>query len=90
MKNHNRNYLSFTLTFAFKGFIRTGNCPEDKEKPGLGMLTGRMMNRGTTKYSYDFLTERMDFMPFSFDISGGVEQVSFGGSAITEYADSLL
>jgi len=76
--------------FSIRGFIRTGNCPEDKEKPGVGMLTGRMMNRGTKKHTNDFLNERMDFVPFSFKISGGVERVRFSGGTITEYADSLL
>ncbi|HDQ00640.1 MAG TPA: insulinase family protein [bacterium] len=76
--------------FSVRGFIRTGNCPEDLEKPGLGALTGRMMNRGTQTFSNEYLKERMDFVPFSFSVSGGVEDVTFSGSALTDYADSLL
>ena len=49
-----------------------------------------MMNRGTKKHSYDFLNERMDFVPFRFSVSGGVEDIRFSGSSLTKYADSLL
>ncbi|NOZ60496.1 MAG: insulinase family protein [Calditrichaeota bacterium] len=76
--------------FSLHGFIRTGNCPEDAKKPGLGSLTGRMMNRGTKQFSFDYLSERMDFIPFSFNVSGGVETIDFGGSVLSEYADTLL
>ena len=76
--------------FSLHGFIRTGNCPEDVEKPGVGSLTGKMMNRGTKKFSFDYLSERMDFIPFSFNVNGGVETINFGGRALSKYADTLL
>ncbi|MBN1350838.1 insulinase family protein [candidate division KSB1 bacterium] len=76
--------------FSLRGFIRTGNCPEDVEKPGIGALTSRMLVRGTHKYSDEYLIERMNFLPFSFYVSGSVEQVRFSGSVLSEYADSLL
>jgi zinc protease len=74
------------------GLFETGLIPEDIEggKPGItGFLTD-LMNRGTIDLTYENLSERMAFVPFSFAMSGSYKAFYFQGYSLNENADEMF
>jgi zinc protease len=74
------------------GLIETGNMPETNPggKPGIGTLLADVMNRGTATRTYEALTERMAFLPFSFTVGGTSRSFSFQGYALNENAGEMM
>ncbi len=74
------------------GLIETGNMPEANPggKPGIGTLLTDAMNRGTTSRTYEELTGRMAFLPFSFTVAGTSRSFSFQGYALNENAAEMM
>lgn len=74
------------------GMIETGNMPEANAggKPGISTLLADVMNRGTVTRTYEELTERMAFLPFSFTVAGSARSFSFQGYALTENAAEMM
>jgi zinc protease len=74
------------------GLIETGNMPETNPggKPGIGTLLADAMNRGTATRTYEELTERMAFLPFSFSVGGTSRSFSFQGYALKENAAEMM
>ncbi len=74
------------------GMIETGNIPEANPggKPGISTLLADVMNRGTATRTYEELTERMAFLPFSFTVAGSSRSFSFQGYALNENAAEMM
>jgi zinc protease len=80
------NYPIFGLT----GYIMTGNVVENDKKPGLSLIAGNMMNKGTKKRTHDQLVERKSFLSCGAGIGGGDESISIGAGSLSDIADSTL
>ena len=76
--------------FSIRGFIETGNMPEEKENPGVANVMGALLNRGTEQHTFQQLTEYKEFIPISFSLSAGNGYIRFRGKCLTEKVDSLL
>jgi zinc protease len=76
--------------FYVNGVIHTGVISEEDAFCGITTYMANVMNRGTTKRTYDELSRLREFYPISLDVSGGNGSITFGGSGLVETADSLL
>lgn len=74
------------------GIIETGYVPEnlEGEKPGIAAFLGDVMNRGTKNLSYDQISERMSFVPFSFSVSGSYRGFYFQGYSLLENVNEMM
>lgn len=81
-----------TPTIVVAGLMETGLLPEEKKenKWGMGSILTNLMNKGTVKESYDEISERMSFVPFSFVVGGGSRYLSFSGQSLLKNADELF
>ncbi len=79
-------------TVSVVGIIETGYIMEtlDGQIPGISNFLGDVMNRGSQTMSYDQLTERMSFVPFSFSVSGSHRGFYFQGNSLVENADEMF
>lgn len=84
------NHMTPTLTIV--GRFESGNILEANEgqKPGICNVLGDVMSRGTQTMSYDSLSERMAFVPFSFQIGGSYRGFTFQGYSLKENADEMM
>ncbi len=84
------NHLIPTLNIV--GTIETGVMPEnlEGEKPGIVGLLADVMSRETKELSPDQLTERLSFVPFSFNVGGSFKSFYFQGNALIENADEMM
>lgn len=84
------NHLVPTITIV--GSIETGFMPENLEgaKPGIANFLTDIMNRGTENLTYEQLSERMAFVPFSFSASGSYKGFFFQGNSLLENADEMM
>lgn len=74
------------------GSIETGIIPENQEgkKPGVVEVLASVMNRGTKEFSYEQLSERMAFVPFSFSVNGTYKSFYFQGNSLIKNADEMM
>lgn len=81
-----------TPTISVVGIIETGYIPENLEgqQPGIAPFLADVMSRGTKELSYKELSERLAFVPFSFNVSGSYRGFYFQGSSLTENADEMM
>lgn len=84
------NHLVPALTII--GIIETGYIPEnlEGEKPGIAAFLADVMNRGTKNLSYDQISERMSFVPFSFSVSGSYRGFYFQGYSLLENVNEMM
>lgn len=84
------NHLVPALTII--GIIETGYIPENLkgEKPGIAAFLADVMNRGTKNLSYDQISERMSFVPFSFSVSGSYRGFYFQGYSLLENVNEMM
>jgi zinc protease len=79
-------------TISIIGSFETGNIPEaiEGEMPGIGSFMTDLMNRGSVNYPYEQLTERMAFVPFSFNMSGSYRGFYFQGNSLISDVDEMM
>jgi zinc protease len=79
-------------TISIVGSIETGFIPEnlEGEKPGIASYLTDVMSRGTENMTYEQLSERMAFVPFSFSTSGSYKGFFFQGNSLLEDADEMM
>lgn len=79
-------------TISIIGSIQTGFIPEnlEGEKPGIANFLTDVMNRGTESMTYEQISERMAFVPFSFNASGSYKGFFFQGNSLLEDADEMM
>ena len=79
-------------TISVTGIIETGIMPEAVEggKPGIPGVLSSLMNRGPENVSYNDYTERMAFVPYSFNVEGGYKTFSFSGNSLIENAEEMM
>ena len=84
------NHLTPTISIA--GIIETGLIQESLEgqQPGIAPLLTDVINRGTQKLSYEEISERMAFVPFSFNVSGSYNGFFFSGFSLLKDADEMM
>ncbi|OGU82687.1 MAG: hypothetical protein A2499_17990 [Stygiobacter sp. RIFOXYC12_FULL_38_8] len=84
------NHLTPSLSIV--GTFETGFIPENLEgqKPGLVGLLADLMNRGPKNISYEQLSERMAFVPFSFGVGGSYKSFYFQGNSLIENVDEMM
>lgn len=84
------NHLTPSLSIV--GTFETGFIPENLEgqKPGLVGLLADLMNRGPKNISYEQLSERMAFVPFSFSVGGSYKSFYFQGNSLIENVDEMM
>ncbi len=84
------NHLTPTISIA--GIIETGLITEALEggKPGISTLLSDVINRGTEKLTYDEMSERMAFVPFSFGVNGSYSGIFFSGYSLLKDADEMM
>ncbi len=84
------NHLTPTISIA--GIIETGLIQESLEgqQPGIAPLLTDVINRGTQKLSYEEISERMAFVPFSFSLSGSYNGFFFSGYSLLKDADEMM
>jgi zinc protease len=70
--------------------IKTGNVHEAANQVWLSDLLGRLMNEGTTSISASALAKKLAGMGGQINISTGSDQVTIGGSVLSEYAAELV
>ncbi len=74
------------------GMFETGLIPEDIAggKPGITSFLTDVMNRGSEDFTYNQLSERMAFVPFSFALTGSYHAFYFQGYALNENAEEMF
>ena len=79
-------------TISIIGSIETGFIPEnlEGEQPGIANFLSDVMNRGTESMTYEQISERMAFVPFSFSASGSYKGFFFQGNSLLEDADEMM
>lgn len=84
------NHLTPTLSIV--GAIETGFIPENLEgrKPGIAGLLMDLMNRGPKNISYEQLSERMAFVPFTFSVGGSYKSFYFQGNSLIDNVDEMM
>ncbi|NWF90022.1 MAG: insulinase family protein, partial [Ignavibacteriaceae bacterium] len=84
------NHLVPTITIV--GAIETGFIPEnlEGELPGIANYLSDVMNRGTESLTYDQLSERMAFVPFSYSVSGSYKGFFFQGNSLIDDVDEMM
>lgn len=84
------NHLTPTISIA--GIINTGIIQETLEggQPGISALLTDVINRGTNKLSYEEISERMAFVPFSFSVSGSYNGFYFSGFSLLKDAEEMM
>lgn len=84
------NHLTPTLSIV--GAIETGFIPEnlEGEKPGIAGLLMDLMNRGPKNISFEQLSERMAFVPFTFSVGGSYKSFYFQGNSLIDNVDEMM
>lgn len=74
------------------GSIETGIINENLEgkQPGIVDFLSSVMNRGTKDLTYEQLSERMAFVPFSFSVNGTYKSFYFQGNSLIKNADEMM
>lgn len=74
------------------GIFETGLIPETigGGKPGIVSVLCDVMNRGTKDMTYDELSERMGYVPYSFTVDGSYKRLYFQGYSLTKDADEMV
>jgi zinc protease len=70
--------------------IEAGHRFEDGSKAGISSLTAAMMNEGTSKYSAEEISEKLDRLGSSVSIYSGIENIVVYVSSLTKNLDSTL
>jgi len=70
--------------------IKTGNIHEEKNQTWLADLTGKMLKEGTSSMDFKLLSKKAASMGGSINVSVGVEQVTIGGSVLSEFAAEFI
>lgn len=73
-----------------RGLFDTGFIPEAAKKQGIINLLAATMNRGPKDRSSKELSERMSFVPFSFNVGGSFTNILFSGQSLKKDADELF
>ena len=76
--------------FRLHGLIDTGNMLEEAKIHGIASFFGKMMNRGTTKHSFEELTKMKSFIPVSWVVQAHNGSIQFNGFSLHEDVDSLF
>lgn len=84
------NHLVPTMTIV--GRFESGNILEANEgkQPGICNVLGDVMARGSEALPYEQLSERMAFVPFSFQIGGSYRGFTFQGYSLNDNADEMM
>lgn len=79
-------------SISIVGSFETGYIPENLEgqKPGINNFMSAVMNRGTKNMTYEQISERMAFVPYSFNVSGSFKAFYFQGYSLLENADEMM
>jgi len=70
--------------------IKTGNIHEEKNQTWLADLTGKMLKEGTSSMDFKLLSKKAASIGGSINVSVGVEQVTIGGSVLSEFAADFI
>lgn len=70
--------------------IKTGNVHEGKNQTWLADLTGKLMKEGTSSMNFKTISNKVAAMGGQIYVNVGMEQVSIGGSVLSEYAADFI
>lgn len=79
-----------SLTVAIHGLLHTGALLDPDEKLGLANFTSAMLLRGTARYTFQQIFDRLESAGATLGFSCGTHTVSFSGKALVEDLDLLL
>jgi len=70
--------------------IKAGHRLEEKSKAGIAQLMTSLMNESTEKYSAEQMSDELDKLGSSIDISSGTEEIKVMISSLTKNIDATL
>lgn len=70
--------------------IEAGHRYEEKSKAGIAGLVANMLNEGTTKFSAEEISEKLDRLGSSVNVFNGTENITMIISSLTKNLDSTL
>jgi len=79
-----------TLSVAIAGYIQAGSLYDPEEKLGLADFTATTLMRGTEKYSFQEIFDRLESIGASLGISAGAHTAGFGGKSLGDDLPTLL
>jgi len=82
------NFITPAVTL--RGRLQAGGMYDPEEGIGLANLTASSVQRGTAKFTFQAINERLDRLGMAFGIGGNVEVVGFSGRALVEDLDAWL
>jgi len=82
------NYSSPAV--ALRGYVRAGSILDPDPKLGLADFTASALTRGTARYSFDALYDRLESVGASLGFDSGMDSTTFHGHALSEDLPLLL
>jgi zinc protease len=75
---------------ALRGYVHVGSILDPDAKPGLADFTASALTRGTVRYSFDALYDRLESVGASLAFDSGMDSTTFHGQALSEDLPLLL
>jgi zinc protease len=75
---------------VIEGLIRAGALAESREQAGLASFTADMLLRGTERWDFDSIYEKLESVGANLHIGGGRHITDFAGRGLVEDLDLLL
>jgi zinc protease len=75
---------------VIEGLIRAGALAENREQAGLASFTADMLLRGTERWDFDSIFEKLESVGATLHIGGGRHITDFAGRGLVEDLDLLL
>lgn len=79
-----------TMSVSIAGYLPAGSLYDPPAKLGLSDFTSACLTRGTKRYSFPVLYEKLESLGASINFSGGTHTAGFGGKSLAEDLDTLL
>lgn len=84
-------YENFSAqSVVISGSLRAGSQFETPEKNGLAAMTANALLRGTARYDFDTINEKLEYAAADLDITGSIHRTSFSGKALAEDLSLLV
>lgn len=77
-------------TIAFEGLIRTGSLQDPRGKAGLAAFTAEMLMRGSEKYGYAQIFEKLENYGASLGFGAGRHATQFSGTCLSEDTSDIF
>ncbi|RLD11908.1 MAG: insulinase family protein [Chloroflexota bacterium] len=79
-----------SMSVSISGYLHAGSLYEPLEKLGLADFTATCLTRGTERYTFKEIYDKLESIGASFGFSSGTHTAGFGGKSLANDLDTLL